>query len=118
MVVKGRIEPHASTTLAVIATDCGLTRAEAKRLAIAAHDGIALAIFPAHTPYDGDTVFTLATGARPLSGRPRALLDLCAAAAATLARAISVAIFAAEPAAGDAVPSWRQRYGGSAPDAS
>ena len=68
-----RLEPGASTTLAVVATDCALTRAEAKRLAIAAHDGMALAIYPAHTPFDGDTVFALATGARELSGGMRGL---------------------------------------------
>jgi L-aminopeptidase/D-esterase-like protein len=55
---------HASTTLVVVATDASLTRPEAKRMAIAAHDGIALAIYPAHTPFDGDAVFALATGRR------------------------------------------------------
>ena len=111
IVTKGSIEPQASTTLAIVATDCALTRAEAKRLAIAAHDGIALAIFPAHTPFDGDTVFALSTGARELSDGPRGLLDLGAAAAATLARAIARAVYAATPAPGDRVPTWRERYG-------
>jgi L-aminopeptidase/D-esterase-like protein len=50
----------------VIATDAILTKAEAKRLAIAAHAGFARAIWPSHTPFDGDLVFALATGA---SGR-------------------------------------------------
>ena len=53
----------ANTTIAVIATDAVLTAAAAKRLAIAAHDGFARAIWPAHTPADGDLVFALATGA-------------------------------------------------------
>ncbi len=113
VVTKRSVAPQASTTLAVVATDCALTRAEAKRLAIAAHDGIALAIFPAHTPFDGDTVFALSTGARDLSGGPRGLLTLSAAAAATLARAIARAVYAATPAAGDRVPTWRERYGRS-----
>jgi L-aminopeptidase/D-esterase-like protein len=114
--VKGSAALGANTTLAVVATDCDLTRAEAKRLAIAAHDGLALAIFPAHTPFDGDTIFTMATGSRPLGAdRPRALAGLCAAAAATLARAVARAVYAAEPAEGDRLPTWRQRYGDEAP---
>lgn len=51
-----------STTLAVVATDAALTRAQARRLAIMAHDGLARAIRPVHTMYDGDTVFALSTG--------------------------------------------------------
>jgi L-aminopeptidase/D-esterase-like protein len=54
--------PGTSTTLAVVATDAGLSRERAHLLAIAAHDGIARAVRPAHTMWDGDTVFTLATG--------------------------------------------------------
>ncbi len=113
IVTKGTIAPHASTTLAVVATDCALTRAEAQRLAIAAHDGIALAVYPAHTPFDGDTVFALSTGTRPLGDGPRGLLTLGAVAAATLARAISRAVHAATAAPGDTLPTWRDRYGQS-----
>ncbi len=111
-VTKVPREPGGNTTLAVIVTDCALTRAEAKRLAISAHDGMALAIYPAHTPFDGDTVFALSTGARPLEGGMRGLGPLCAAAAEALARAIAVAVFAATPAPNDRFPTWRQRYGG------
>ena len=57
----------ANTTLTVIATDADLTRAQAKRVALMAHDGYARAIRPVHTPLDGDTVFVLATGASPVS---------------------------------------------------
>jgi L-aminopeptidase/D-esterase-like protein len=111
VVTKQPAEPQASTTLAVIVTDCTLTRAEAKRLAVAAHDGIALSIFPAHTPFDGDTVFALSTGGREPGG-PRALTALSAAATTTLARAVARAVYAAEPASGDLTPTWRERYGG------
>ncbi|MGI9504265.1 MAG: P1 family peptidase, partial [Geminicoccaceae bacterium] len=55
-----------NTTLIVVATDAALSKGEAKRVAIMAHDGIARAIRPVHTPYDGDTVFVLATGAHDL----------------------------------------------------
>ncbi len=111
VVTKLPREPGANTTLAVVVTDCALSRAEAKRLAITAHDGIALAIFPAHTPFDGDTVFALSTGARELAGGMRALGPLCAAAAEALARAIARAVFAATPAPNDRFPTWRERYG-------
>lgn len=109
-VTKRAATPMTSTTLAVVATDCGLDRGEAKRLAIAAHDGMALAIYPAHTPFDGDLVFALATGTRR-AGTPHSLAALCAAAASTLARAIACAVYAAEPAPGDTLPTWRERYG-------
>lgn len=110
LVTKGTIEPHASTTLAVVATDGVLSRAEAKRLAIAAHDGIALAVFPAHTPFDGDTVFAVSTARRPLADGSRGLVPLCAAATTTLARAIARAVYEATPAPADRLPTWRERY--------
>ena len=116
IVVKRGIEPLASTTLALIATDCALSRPDALRLAIAAHDGIALAVFPAHTPFDGDTVYAIATGARGAPAGPHVLLSLCATAAATLARAIAKAVYTAEPSDGDLVPTWRARYGIRSPD--
>jgi L-aminopeptidase/D-esterase-like protein len=110
VVTKRPMEPAANTTIALIATDCALSRAEAKRLAITAHDGIALGVFPAHTPFDGDTVFALATGTRAFSGGVQALGPLSAAAPATLARAIARAVFAATPAPNDRFPTWRERY--------
>jgi L-aminopeptidase/D-esterase-like protein len=114
-VVTKQADVRSATTLAVIATDYALTRDEAKRLAIAAHDGIALAIFPAHTPFDGNTVFALTTSLRQPVDERRHLTLLCAAAASTLARAISRAIYTAEAAPGDRLPTWRDRYGAGAP---
>ncbi len=55
----------ANTTIGVVATDARLTTEQANRLATVAHDGIARAIRPSHTMYDGDTIFCLATGAVP-----------------------------------------------------
>jgi L-aminopeptidase/D-esterase-like protein len=66
-----------NTTLAVIATDARLTKAEAAKLAQMAQDGLARAIRPVHTPFDGDTVFALATGRR--AGPPLAILGAIAA---------------------------------------
>jgi L-aminopeptidase/D-esterase-like protein len=118
LVTKRSPAPQASTTLAVVATDCALTRAELTRLAIAAHDGIALAIYPAHTPFDGDIVFALATAARGPADGPQDLMALSAAATATLARAIARAVYSAEPAPGDRVPTWRERHTATRPHAS
>lgn len=97
---------NANTTIAVIATDVRLTKAECKRLAIAAHDGFARAIWPCHTPGDGDLVFALSTGRRDLDESPDAIFDLSAAAASTMARAIARGVHAATPADGDIFPVW------------
>jgi L-aminopeptidase/D-esterase-like protein len=59
-----------NTTLAVVATDAVLTKSQAKKIAMMAHDGMARAIRPAHTMFDGDIVFCLATGKRPLPETP------------------------------------------------
>jgi cytidyltransferase-like protein len=61
--------------LAVVASDADLTRSEAGRLAVAAHDGIARAVRPAHTLLDGDVAFVLATGAVPLTPAAHRLGD-------------------------------------------
>lgn len=83
-----------NTTLAVIATNAVLNKTEAKRVALMAHDGIARAIRPAHSPFDGDTVFALATGARAISGA-NDLFRLGAIAADCLSRAIARGVYEA-----------------------
>lgn len=91
--------PGANTTIAVVATDARLSKSEAKRLAIMAGDGMAIAIRPLHTPFDGDTIFAAATGVRELDlPRPLALARLGALAAETLARAVGRAIWEAKSA--------------------
>ncbi|WP_417425239.1 P1 family peptidase [Hoeflea sp.] len=99
----------ANTTIAVIATDAVLTKAEAKRLAIAAHAGFARAIWPSHTPFDGDLVFALATGASGQKPSLDAFVDLGAAAASTMSRAIARGIHAATPDPRDLMPAWSTR---------
>jgi L-aminopeptidase/D-esterase-like protein len=99
-----------ATTIAVIATDADLDRQEARRVAIMAQDGIARAIRPAHTPFDGDLVFVVATGAVALAGsRPHGVGRLGAIAADCLARAIARGVFEAETL-GDR-RSWREVWG-------
>jgi L-aminopeptidase/D-esterase-like protein len=105
----GTATPGANTTIAVIATDAALDKSGCRRLAIMAQDGLARAIRPAHTPFDGDAVFALATG-KGLPVAPAALLRLGHAAAWCLARAIMRGLLAAAPLGG--IPNWRQRWGG------
>lgn len=96
----------ANTTIAIVATDAALTRPEATRLAIMAADGMARAIRPVHTPFDGDTVFALSTGQiEPGSNPPATLAMLGSLAADCLARAIGRAIAEATPLHG--WPAWR-----------
>ncbi|MFF4967497.1 P1 family peptidase [Streptomyces sp. NPDC003674] len=106
--------PPLNTTLAVVATDADLTKAQAQKLAGTSHDGIARAVRPVHLLHDGDTVFALATGARPLGGRPLDLNGVLAAGADVVTRAIVRAVRAAEPFSGPggAWPSYGELYGG------
>ena len=99
-----------NTTIAIIATDADLTQAEATRVAVAAHDGMARAIVPSHTPYDGDLVFVAATGKRPLTDK-NDIMQLGHAAANCLTRAIARGVYEATAAAGDTLPTWRDNWG-------
>ncbi len=100
-----------NTTIAILATDALLTKAQAKRLAIAAHDGFARALWPSHTPMDGDIVFALATGGSGKVPNAQDWIDLSAGAAAVMARAIARGIYSASPAPGDLFECWRTRFG-------
>ncbi|MEU8521147.1 P1 family peptidase [Streptomyces sp. NBC_01216] len=108
--------PPLNTTLAVVATDAALTRAQAQKLAGTAHDGIARAIRPVHLMNDGDTVFALATGERalPPGPGPLALNDVLAAGADTVTRAIVQAVLATTEGSsgpGGTFPAYRELYG-------
>jgi L-aminopeptidase/D-esterase-like protein len=97
-----------NTTLAVVATDATLSKADCRRLAMMAQDGLARAIRPVHTPFDGDTVFALATAQRgPLD--PAELVRLGALAADCVARAAARAVF--EAATTRQYVGYRERYG-------
>jgi L-aminopeptidase/D-esterase-like protein len=106
------VNPIANTTIAIVATDADLTKAQLKRFAVAAQDGIARAASPAHTQVDGDLVFSVSTGARPIQTPVLNHLQLGHAAAVCLSRAIARAIYLATPAPNDVVPTWRERWGG------
>ena len=102
--------PGENTTLVVVATDMALDKAGAKRLAEVAHDGFARAIWPCHTPLDGDIAFALSTGARDMADPVTDMVRLSHAAAACTARAIARAAFHATAFAGGA-PAWCDLYG-------
>jgi L-aminopeptidase/D-esterase-like protein len=101
-----------NTTLAVVATDARLTKAQAKRLAVMAQSGLSRAIYPVHTPLDGDVVFAAGLGVKPLPDPVFALSELGTLAANVLARAIARGIYEATALAfPGATPSWRDRFG-------
>lgn len=99
----GRLQPGANTTLAVVACNAQLSKAETRRMAMMAQDGLARAIRPVHTPFDGDVVFAMASGAIELgacnadTSRALWLARLGAAAADALARAIVRGVRASAP---------------------
>ncbi|WP_156685827.1 P1 family peptidase [Mycobacterium sp. Marseille-P9652] len=107
-----------NTTIAVVATDAAVSAAACRRIAVAAHDGLARAVRPAHTPVDGDAVFVLATGAveaaPPAGAKPLPaafapdtplVTEVGIAAADCLARAVVGGVLAAQSVAG--IPTYR-----------
>jgi L-aminopeptidase/D-esterase-like protein len=110
-----RVKGLLNTTIAVVATDAVLSPAACRRVAVAAHDGLAHTIRPCHTSVDGDTVFALATGAVEVAPDPdtptamspetKLVTAVGAAAADALARAVLAGVLAAESVAG--IPTYR-----------
>jgi L-aminopeptidase/D-esterase-like protein len=96
LLALGRLQPGANTTLGVVACSADLTTVECKRIAMMAQDGVARAVRPAHTPFDGDTVFALASGTVALDEerqRGSQIGRIGSAAADCMARAIGRAIY-------------------------
>ncbi len=108
------VSPISNTTIAIVATDADLSKAQLKRLAVAAQDGIARAASPAHTQVDGDLIFSVSTGRKPVEAPINTILQLGHAAAVCLSRAMARAIYLAAPAERDPVPTWQEKWGGSA----
>ena len=100
-----------NTVIAIVATDADLSKTQLKRLAVAAQDGIARAVSPAHTLVDGDLIFAVSTGAKPIADPVFDAIALGHAAAVCLARAIARAVYEASPAPDDLFPTWKQRFG-------
>jgi len=105
--------PVANTTIGIVATDAGITKVQAKKIAQMAHDGLARAIRPAHTMFDGDTIFCMATSQKNLPEvegflavrHAQAINDIGHAAAECMSRAIIHGVLAAESSAG--FPAFR-----------
>lgn len=112
MAMRQQSQERANTTIAIVATDAGLSKAQCQRMAIAAHDGIARATVPAHSPGDGDLVFSVSTGSRPMANPERDLTMIGHTAALCLSRAICRAVYLATPSPGDLLPTWSQANGG------
>ncbi|MFW6027642.1 MAG: P1 family peptidase, partial [bacterium] len=108
--VPGGAEAGGNTTIGVIALNAALTPSQARRLAVTAHDGFARALNPVHTPFDGDTIFVLATGARPLpEPAPLALTVLGSLASDCMVRAVARGIYEAKSEG--AARSYRDVFG-------
>ena len=110
LTIKGRAPP--STTIALVVTDAILTKAQAKRLAIMADDGIAKAVRPAHAPMDGDTVFAVSTMAKPMTANSHDLTEIGMAAGDCLARAIARGVYEADvtPAGWVGPTAYREHF--------
>ena len=98
---------NTNTTIAIVATDATLDQSQCTRMATAAHDGMARALVPSHTPMDGDLVFAVSTSEKPLVNPVEETLWLGHAAATCLARAIARAVYHATPHPGDTLPCYR-----------
>jgi L-aminopeptidase/D-esterase-like protein len=97
-----------NTIIGVVASNAKLSKAQAQKIAMMAHDGIARAVFPAHTMFDGDVVFSLATGEIEIEG-PGELSQLGAVAADVFARALIHGVLHATSVGG--LVSYREKYG-------
>ncbi|MFZ1467608.1 MAG: P1 family peptidase [Paracoccaceae bacterium] len=107
-------QPHKrmgeATTIAIVATDAALTKPQAQRMAVAAHDGMARALVPSHTPLDGDLVFAVSTSARMMADPMVDGFQIGHAAATCLARAIARGVYLAAEIPGDLQPTWAARF--------
>lgn len=99
--------PGEATTIAIVATDARLDQAQATRMAVAAHDGLARAILPSHSLLDGDLVFSVSSGDVALRDPVETPFKLGHAAALCLSRAVARGIFHARSSPGDTVPCWQ-----------
>ena len=111
LALRSKGAPRQSTTLAVVATDAKLSKAQANRLAVIAQTGLARAIYPVHTPLDGDVVFAAATGQKQLPDAVYAMSELGMVAANVLARAVARGVYEATALPfGGSLPSWQDKF--------
>ena len=112
LAIRAKGGPRENTTIAVIATDAKLNKAQANRLAVMAQDGFARAIYPVHTPLDGDVIFSAATGAIELPDPHYGMAELGMIAGNVMARAVARGVYAANALSfPGALPGWQDRFG-------
>ncbi|MEB2845127.1 peptidase T4 [Rhizobiales bacterium RZME27] len=100
-----------ATTVGVVLTDAVLTKAQAHRLSILAHDGLARAVLPAHLPFDGDTMFAAATAKKPVTDVAE-LMEIFHLATLVTARAIARGVYEATALpVKSAQAAWQDRFG-------
>lgn len=109
---KGQSEApeRQNTTIGLVVTDLNLTKAQCGHLAVAAHDGLARALWPAHTPLDGDLVFAASTGERQPENPLSDFAEACAVASSVVARAIARGVYEAACEPDDVTKSWQARF--------
>ena len=105
-------EAKANTTIGIVATDAVLDKAQAKRFAMAAQDGLARAIVPSHTLFDGDLIFGVSTRQKPMPEADATVVQMALGHAASLcmARAIARGVYLAEQSDKDTLPSWHSLH--------
>ena len=100
----------ANTTIGIVATDADMNQSELTRLAVAAHDGLARAIVPSHTLFDGDLMFAASNGQKNMENREAILFELGAGVAVCVSRAIARGVYEATSDSSDTLPTWKDKF--------
>ena len=95
-----------ATTLGIVCTNLNFNKNDLNRIAISAHSGIARAIEPSHTPFDGDIIFSATSGTEPIVNNDKDLMLVCQLSALCVTQAVGSAIKAARKKKGDQLSCW------------
>ncbi len=95
-----------ATTLGIVCTNLNFNKSDLNRIATAAHAGIARAIEPSHTPFDGDIIFSATSGTQPIYMKENDLMLVCQLSALCITQAVGSAIKAARKKRGDKLACW------------
>ncbi len=95
-----------ATTLGIVCTNLNFNKSDLNRIATSAHSGIARAIEPSHTPFDGDIIFSATSGTQPIYSKDKDLMLVCQLSALCITQAVGIAIKAARKKRGDKLVCW------------
>ena len=95
-----------ATTLGIVCTNLNFNKNDLNRIATSAHSGIARAIEPSHTPFDGDIIFSATSGTQPIDSKDTDLMLVCQLSALCITRAVGSAIKAVRKKRGDKLACW------------